>query len=125
MKKYLIILLVLIAGCAKQPVYKASRAPSLTLQDINIGSAPNDHTGDPLRTMGSKINSNNTALRNFAATLLTSTEINALLAAKAALASPQFTGVPRIATDTIATTSDIETIAGEIVSNSIQTLIDS
>lgn len=125
MKKYLIILLILIAGCAKQPVYKASRAPSLTLQDINIGSAPNDHTGDPLRTMGSKINSNNTALRNFAATLLTSTEINALLAAKASLASPQFTGVPRIATDTIAVTSDIDSIAGLVIADSLQTLRDS
>jgi len=125
MKKYLIILLILIAGCAKQPVYKASRAPSLTLQDINIGSAPNDHTGDPLRTMGSKINSNNTALRNFAATLLTSTEINALLAAKASLASPQFSGVPRIATDTIAVTADIDSLSGLVIADSLQTLRDS
>ncbi len=125
MKKYLIILLVLIAGCAKQPVYKASRAPSLTLQDINIGTVANDHTGDPLRTMGTKINTNNTALRNFAATLLTATEINALLAAKAALASPQFSGVPRIATDTIAVTADIDSLAGLVIADSLQTLRDS
>jgi hypothetical protein len=125
MKKILIILLILIAGCAKQPVYKASRAPSLTLQDINIGTVANDHTGDPLRTMGTKINTNNTALRNFAATLLTATEINALLAAKAALASPQFTGVPRISTDTIAVTADIDSLAGLVIADSLQTLRDS
>lgn len=34
----------------------------MTQQTINIGAAPNDRTGDPLRTSGSKINANFTEL---------------------------------------------------------------
>src|SRR5262245_4374036 len=30
----------------------------MTQQIVNIGAAPNDHTGDPLRTGGGKINEN-------------------------------------------------------------------
>jgi len=103
MKKLLILMLIIIAGCAKQPVYKASRAPSLTLQDINIGTSPNDGTGDPLRTAFGKVNTNNIALRNLASSIYTQTEVDNLLNLKAPLASPQFSGTPRISTDTVAT----------------------
>jgi hypothetical protein len=36
----------------------------LTLTDIGIGAAPGDGTGDPARTGGGSINSNNTAIEN-------------------------------------------------------------
>lgn len=117
--KKLLILLILVAGCAKQPVYKASRAPSLTLQDINIGTVANDGTGDPLRTAFGKINTNNIALRNLAASLYTQTETNNLLALKANLASPQFSGTPRISTDTVATNTSVRTVAATQIADSI------
>lgn len=77
----------------------------MTQQTINVGAAPNDGTGDPLRTAFQKCNANFTEVYN-----------------KADIASPTFTGDPKAPTpatsdnDTsIATTAFVRTVASEYV----------
>lgn len=61
MKKYLILLLILF-GCQKTPIYKTDRNIPVTFQMTNVGTTANDHTGDPIRTFAQKQNTNwNTA----------------------------------------------------------------
>jgi len=50
----------------------------VTLTDIDVGSAPNDDTGDPARTAFQSINSNNAELE---AKVEDATEIEAIIAA--------------------------------------------
>jgi len=80
MKRIIFILFTLIAiwGCQKQPIYKtkSTRSPSLTLQKVNVGTAPNDGTGDPIRTAFQKQNTNVDALETFAGTLYTAAEVD-------------------------------------------------
>lgn len=79
MKKILILFIILfLVSCAKQPIYKASRSPSLSLTNVNIGTVANDGTGDPLRTFASKVNTNNDALETFAGTLYSAAETRTL-----------------------------------------------
>lgn len=75
MKKILLFLLIIIfAACQKQIVPVKSRNASVSLTDVNIGSAPNDGTGDPLRTAFGKINANNALIESAIATLYTAAE---------------------------------------------------
>ena len=76
MKKLLFLLVIITAfGCQKQMVPVKSRAVSLSLTDVNIGTTANDGTGDALRTAFQKVNSNNTLIENAFATVSTTTEM--------------------------------------------------
>jgi hypothetical protein len=55
MRKLLILLLLILVGCQKMPIY-VSRPRTISV--INVGTAPNSGNGDPLRTTMIKVNSN-------------------------------------------------------------------
>ena len=76
MKKLLIILPFLFFACQKMPISQSEpvqkpRDVTLSLTDVNVGTAPNDGTGDPLRTFGQKFNANNTLIENAFANVYT------------------------------------------------------
>ena len=78
--KKLLFLLVIITACQRDIVPVKSRAVSLTLTDVNIGTTANDGTGDPLRTAFQKVNANNTLIENAFATVPTVTEMRDAIA---------------------------------------------
>ena len=73
--KKLLFLLVIITACQRNIVPVKSRAVSLSLTDVNIGTTANDGTGDPLRTAFQKVNANNALIENAFATVSTTTEM--------------------------------------------------
>ena len=76
MKRILFLLVIISAfGCQKGIVPIKSRAASVSLTDVNIGTTANDGTGDPLRTAFQKVNANNTLIENAIATVSTTTEM--------------------------------------------------
>jgi len=76
MKKLLFLLVIFsLFSCQKDIVPVKSRAVSLSLTDVNIGTTANDGTGDPLRTAFGKVNANNTLIENAFATVPTTTEM--------------------------------------------------
>ena len=78
--KKLLFLLVIITACQRDMVPVKSRAVSLSLTDVNIGTTANDGTGDALRTAFGKVNSNNTLIENAFATVPTVTEMRDAIA---------------------------------------------
>lgn len=64
----------------------------MSIQPINIGTDPNDGTGDPLRTAFEKVNANTAEQQAAIALKADQTALDAGLALKADLASPTFTG---------------------------------
>lgn len=77
--KKLLFLLVIITACQRDIVPVKSRAVSLSLTDVNIGTTANDGTGDPLRTAFQKVNANNTLIENAFATVPTVTEVRGIV----------------------------------------------
>lgn len=76
MKKLLFLFVIFSAfSCQKDIVPIKSRAVSLSLTDVNIGTTANDGTGDGLRTAFGKVNANNTLIENAFATVSTTTEM--------------------------------------------------
>ena len=82
MKKILILLLIL-SGCTKY-IYdtpqKTDRNVSVTLTDVNLGTAPNSGNGDPLRTAFGKVNANNTLIESAFGNIYTETQTETLIA---------------------------------------------
>ena len=78
--KKLLFLLVIITACQRNIVPVKSRAVSLSLTDVNIGTTANDGTGDPLRTAFQKVNANNALIENAFATVPTVTEMRDAIA---------------------------------------------
>lgn len=91
MKKILILVLIILAGCSTQ-----KPAKSRAFQVVNVGTSPNDGTGDNLRAAWIKQNANWVANADS-------------LALKAPIADPVFTGIPRLSTDTLATKPQVRT----------------
>jgi hypothetical protein len=81
MKKLLILLLV-FSGCTKY-IYdtpqKTDRNVSVTLTDVNLGTAPNSGNGDPLRTAFGKVNANNTLIETAFGNIYTETQSETLI----------------------------------------------
>ena len=116
MKK--LLLLFLIAGCAKTPIYKTDRNVTVSFQHVGVGTSANDHTGDPLRTAFIKQNSNWTLAENTFGNIYTESQtrnvINDTIEDRIDKAAPINTVAP-IWADTIiyvATKSDLQNIIG-------------
>ena len=77
--KKLLFLLVIITACQRDIVPVKSRAVSLSLTDVNIGTTANDGTGDPLRTAFQKVNANNALIEAAIATTSTTTEVRGIV----------------------------------------------
>jgi hypothetical protein len=77
--KKLLFLLVIITACQRDIVPVKSRAVSLSLTDVNIGTTANDGTGDPLRTAFQKVNANNALIEAAIAATSTTTEVRGIV----------------------------------------------
>lgn len=80
MKKYIfLIIIILLAGCAKKPVYQTipikDRSATLSLTNINVGTTPNDGTGQTIRSAFQTINTNNDLTEAAIATVPTIEEV--------------------------------------------------
>ena len=77
--KKIFLLFIIITGCVKTPTYQTepikSRSATISLTNINVGSAANDGTGQTLRSAWQTQNSNNDAIETFAATVPTTAEV--------------------------------------------------
>lgn len=80
MKKYIfLIIIILLAGCAKKPIYQTipikDRSATLSLTNINVGTTPNDGTGQTIRSAFQTINTNNDLTEAAIATVPTIEEV--------------------------------------------------
>jgi hypothetical protein len=99
MKKFISIIVFLFSCYYLQ-------SQSLGLQQINVGASANDHTGDPLRTVGIKTNANMVIINDSVRARYTKTQVNNLInAIEFNASSPTFTGTTTTqgltATDTV------------------------
>lgn len=79
MKKYIFLIIILLAGCVKKPVYQTmpikDRSATLSLTNINVGTTPNDGTGQTIRSAFQTINTNNDLTEAAIATVPTIEEV--------------------------------------------------
>jgi len=119
MKK--LLLLFLIAGCAKTPIYKTDRNVTVSFQHVGVGTSANDHTGDPLRTAFIKQNSNWTLAENTFGNIYTESQtrsvINDTIEDRIEKAAPINDIAPVWATDTVNAPGSIMTF------NQVQNLL--
>jgi hypothetical protein len=83
MKKILFLILGFsMFACAKQPIYETvkDRSASLSLTDVNVGTSPNDGTGQTIRSAFQTGNANNTLIENAFATVPTDAEMRDAIA---------------------------------------------
>lgn len=82
--KKLVLLLIILAGCAKLPIQetpvKTDRSASVALTNINVGASANDGSGQTIRSAFQTVNSNNDAIEAFAATVPTEAEVSVEIA---------------------------------------------